>query len=171
MEILGRALALALLAGGCYSPAVRDCTITCEAANDCGNGQVCGADHLCASPSIAGTCAQHPQDGGVDAPALHDAAAPPRDAPPLDAAMHVDMHVKIDGAGKVVVDNVGTCDTTAPSHGDCHYSVLLGASVTLHAIETTMKFDKWTGSCSGDSATCNVDATAALDIHARFVNN
>ncbi len=164
----------AAAASACYSPSVRDCTVSCEAPSDCAHGQVCGADHLCAAPSIAGACAQQPKDAGVDG--SHDSSA--KDAPvaidaaPIDAAIaHIDLHVKIDGMGRVVIDNVGTCDTTAPTHGDCHYSIVAGATATLHEMETTQKFDKWTGACNGSATTCMVSSLSGIDVHARFVND
>jgi hypothetical protein len=43
-----RAIALiALAAGGCYSPTLLDCTISCGPGESCPSGLTCGADRLC----------------------------------------------------------------------------------------------------------------------------
>lgn len=57
--VLARQLSIivaVVLGAGCYSPSLRDCTVTCAAASDCGGGQICGADGYCAAPSVAGRC-------------------------------------------------------------------------------------------------------------------
>ena len=50
----GVAFTVAIAAGACYEPELRDCTLSCTAAAECADGQVCGSDHFCASPEIAG---------------------------------------------------------------------------------------------------------------------
>jgi len=58
---VGRAVLIALVAS-CYSPDVRDCTVTCSDNADCADGQRCGSDHLCAAPDHAGRCGDAPAD-------------------------------------------------------------------------------------------------------------
>ena len=48
-------LVLAILSG-CYEPELRDCTVTCEGATDCADGQTCSAG-LCAANGVA--CVEH----------------------------------------------------------------------------------------------------------------
>jgi len=45
-----------VLVGGCYNPALRNCTVQCSGPGDCGNGQVCGSDGWCAAADVAGRC-------------------------------------------------------------------------------------------------------------------
>src|SRR5688572_992995 len=95
---------------GCYSPEVRDCTLTCSAASDCVDGQVCGSDHFCAAPAIAGQCASLP--GGDAGDGIRDAGviAPIADARPdaPDAATHTTLSLMIDGQGRITVQGIAT---------------------------------------------------------------
>jgi len=69
---------LALLAA-CYSPSVRDCTVTCATGDQCGGGQVC-AGGWCTAPDVSCEGVAPP----TDAPAVRiDAASPDADICPL----------------------------------------------------------------------------------------
>lgn len=107
LKWLPRSLPGALLgATACYSPELQDCAVTCAADGDCGPGQVCGSDRMCAVPTVAGSCARGGRhDAGLDlpgdfydanasdatgmpdAPMTPDAAVPPVDAWIPDASL------------------------------------------------------------------------------------
>jgi hypothetical protein len=169
MGVLGRAAAAAaVLAGaavtGCYSPAVRDCTVTCDAPGDCAAGQVCGADGMCAAPGVAGRCAMVAPDAG-DGPrdAGADAAA--------DAPATVRLTVQVMGKGKVDVPGVGACSSLDPQKGNCAFDVAPGAALTAHAmqIQIDQVFDMWTSqTCAGQPARCTFAPDTATTITARF---
>jgi len=178
MGLLDRRFALVLLvAPACYSPELRDCTVSCAAESDCATGQVCGSDQLCASPDVAGHCASLPVDGGV--PPIRDAAHPvdaetivSPDAQP-DAPTTTTLHVQVEGQGRVVITGIGSCDSAAPQKGDCWFGVLLDAAVSAQAVaHTDWRFDKWTTmTCGGDNAnnaTCDFTPSAATSITAKF---
>lgn len=161
MALLKWTLALGLL-GGCYSPQVRDCTVTCTGASECAAGQVCGDDHFCAAPEVAGTC--EAIDAGTT---THDDAARADAAP--DALVRITLHVHVMDDGKVVVPGVGTCDSA--TGGDCMYLVLRGALLELTAVQTDKPFDKWTGGpCDGEPATCSITPTANVSVTAKFMH-
>jgi hypothetical protein len=140
---------LASIAAGCYSPELRDCTLTCNAASDCADGQVCGSDHFCAAPGIAGQCAFLPgdaggsnRDGGIDAPKMPDARP---DAAMPDAPTHAVLTISIEGKGRVTVQTIGTCDESGPQNGHCTYAVPLNLAITVQAQPyEDQRFDKWT---------------------------
>jgi len=160
MALLKWTLALALL-GGCYSPQVRDCTVTCTGVSECAAGQVCGDDHFCAAPEVAGTC--EAIDAGTTPP--DDARV---DAPP-DALVRVTLHVHVQEKGKVAVTGVGICDQA--TGGDCMYLVLRGAPLELTPIQVDKPFEKWTGGpCDGEPATCSITPTGNVDVTARFLH-
>ena len=142
----------------CYSPSLRDCAVECTAEADCARGQVCGSAHLCAAPDVADHCGEVVADAGVDS------------RPPIDALLHVSLHLKIDGEGEVSFAG-GTCMSGGSQNGNCTYSVVVGIPITLSANDIdTHTFDKWTsGPCINQTArTCAVTPTVALDIHARW---
>ena len=96
VAVLTRVLALAPLAA-CYTPDLRDCTVTCTAADDCAGDEVCGPQGLCAAQGVA--------------------CRPPT----------VAVHVAIDGMGTVAIAGSTTCMSAAdhvdcvliaPSDGD-----------------------------------------------------
>ena len=163
-------LALAL-APACYSPDLRDCAVTCESSADCAGAQVCGADHFCAAPAIAGTCARLRRDAGasgdVDAPGAapdaphgkpHD-APPPVDAPPMAA-----LHLHVDGHGALVA-GVRTCTM------DCTYAVPPGVPIDVDAVPASgQMFDSWTmGPCVGSTSTsCLVTPVGTITVGVRF---
>lgn len=179
MGLLGRSTAFTLsLASACYSPDLRDCTVSCTAANDCASGQVCGSDRFCASPELAGRCATLPtDDGGTPIPPMHDAGAivdgesvTPPDAPP-DAPATKQLHIKVDGQGGVSVLGVGLCDSAPPQKGDCRFDVYLAAPLHAEAYpHLGWRFDKWTdGPCKNDeSQTCDFTPAAPTNLDAKF---
>src|SRR6266571_3416830 len=72
--------ALALLAvAGCYSPNVRDCTITCASDDSCPSGLSCGKEGLCEiDPTVACRLVLGDAGGGkADAPPTPTPDAPP----------------------------------------------------------------------------------------------
>jgi hypothetical protein len=178
MGILGRSIASTLLfASACYSPDLRDCTVSCTAANDCASGQVCGSDRFCASPELAGRCGSLPTDDGgtpippTDAGVIVDGeSVTPPDAPP-DAPMTKQLHIKVDGQGGISVLGVGTCDSAPPQNGDCRFDVFL--ATPLHAEgygHPGWRFDKWTdGPCQDDHEdSCNFTPTGPTNLNAKF---
>ena len=148
----GRLRALAVLSvvlAGCYDPDALDCTVSCSAANECADGQVCGSDGFCASVSAAGHCGG--PDGGT-------------------ASSLVSLHVTIDGPGKVSIDGIGVCDSDTAEHGGCTWSVPRAMTLSLKADpKHDHEFDAWTEGCSGDKATCALTPVTALtQVGAKF---
>lgn len=145
-----KALALVGLAlVGCYDPKAVDCTISCAAANECADGQVCGSDGFCASPSAAGHCGG--PDGGTP-PSL------------------VSLVITIAGPGKVTIDGVGLCDSDTAQNGACMFSVRAGTVLTLVAAPLGDKdFQEWSAACHGKDATCMLTPVMALtQVGAKF---
>jgi hypothetical protein len=161
--IAAAGLALGVALGGCYSPSLRDCTVSCGSASDCATGQVCGADGMCASPAVAGRCAR--VDAGTpDAPARHDAGLP-------DAAGTVRLTVQITGKGAIAVEGAGTCTSQDPDRGNCAYDVVAGVTLTAQAIPITPTdtFVMWSSNtCAGQGPHCLFTPVAAMTITARF---
>ena len=156
MGILGRAVALSIVVSACYSPDLRDCTVSCTAAGDCASGQVCGAAGFCAAPDVscsvsdAGVPVRDAADRDAAAIVVVDAAP---DAPP-DAPTTSTLHVHIDGQGSVTVTGVGTCAAGPPQQGDCNFSVLPNLPLIASASPyPDWRFDKWT------SATCAMESS------------
>lgn len=189
---MGRALGvlLAVAAGSaCYSPELRDCTVSCATADDCAGDQVCGRDRLCAMPTVADHCAAlSVADAGTsipgDAGTAVDAGSLPRDAggsPPRDAAIdappppptQIVLRVQIAGKGTVVVDGHGMCAGQGPQHGDCTFMVAPRVGVALHALpDLGQKFSAWTSTtCKGQGATCTFTPTVAVTVNAAFSKN
>lgn len=149
---------LCLVVAGCYSPAERDCTVSCTAAKDCIGGQVCGADHYCAAPSVAGHCS------AVDA-----------SIPMSDAAREPDAHedvlipltVNIGGEGRVTVENIASCSMPM-----CMFQVHAGQQITLTATPTNpdKSFQTWQNACAsaGTQPTCALTPTAPVKVGAKF---
>jgi hypothetical protein len=176
MGVLGVAAAAGLALAGCYSPSLRDCTVSCGSTGDCATGQLCGADGMCASPAAAGHCAM------VDArPAdavLHSDAAPPHDAgldggldAPSDAGRTVRLTVQVMGKGSVVVEGAGTCSSQDPDKGNCMYDVAAGVPLTAQAmaITGTDGFMMWSSiTCAGQGVRCVFTPIAPTMITARF---
>jgi hypothetical protein len=168
MDVLAAVVAGLVLAG-CYAPAVRDCTVSCDAPGDCASGQVCGTDRMCAAPGVAGHCAMIAPDAGADAREPRDAAPAP-DARP-DATPMVRLTVQVMGKGSVVLDGLATCSSLAPQHGICMYDVVPGVAITAQAaaIDLDQVFAMWTSAvCAGASARCTFTPDVATTISARF---
>lgn len=165
MGILGRIFAAALVAlAGCYSPAVRDCTVSCSSPNDCAGGQICGDDGLCAAPEVAGRCKSVSPDAG---PRHGDAAS-------SDSAAFVSLHVQVSGKGSVVVVGRGTCSSQDPQHGDCNYEIEYNVAQSVRAIpiQPDHVFSEWTSvTCNGQDASCMFTPVAATIIVAKFEHN
>lgn len=181
MGILSRAGLAATLLASCYSPDVRDCTVSCAAETECATGQVCGSDGFCARPAYAGSCLARLHDAGVttgdggpDAP--HDSGTAPHDAPnqppmPDAAPAHVTLHIEISGHGRVTTGGYGACDFVAPQNGSCMIDVPRGAVVTLTAVAAVdWMFDSWTsGPCIGVAINlCTFTANQAEVIGVKF---
>lgn len=165
------AVVIGLLLAACYAPRLRDCTVICDATSDCASGQVCGPDHLCATPDVAGRCAD--QGRGM-------ADATPVDATPVDATSAdarpdapttVKLRVEVMGKGSVVVDGRGTCSSREPQDGKCTYDIAPGVlqRASAIAIESDHVFLGWgTEPCSGQPAICTFTASAATTVVAKF---
>ena len=184
MGLLARASVLALCAASsaCYTPELRDCTLACSAATDCADGQLCGADGFCAGPELAGRCPTHgTRDASVGATGdasgggsgsgggggqLVDAGVPP-DAPP-DAPSNGLLTISIGGHGRVIVQNVGTCEyEDAP----CQLSVPLDQDVVLAGFASNdYEFDKWNaGPCNGSqTSVCIFQPSLVMVAGAKF---
>jgi hypothetical protein len=167
MALLSRAVALACLSA-CYSPDLRDCAVTCASSSDCAGTQVCGADHFCAVPELAGSCARQLPDGGAaDAPRdagdtpPADAHEVPVDAAPPDAPPTGMLHLTVMGHGELVA---GSHSCT----GDCTYQVPLVTIDVVAVGHGDQVLDKWTqGPCAGShSTTCTV--TPPVTVAAKF---
>jgi hypothetical protein len=155
--VLSRAAVIvALFGAGCYEPTVSDCALTCAEEHDCAGGQVC-ADGWCVSPEAVGSCRLPAIDGGAEP----DAAAPRPDAmtAPLDAGV-VQLHVLVQGRGKVVIDPLGEeCVGTNNTPGDCAYELPPGTTQTLLPVQTHQNwpFAGWTTeNCSGEPGACTL---------------
>lgn len=177
MAVLARVAAALVVVAGCYSPDLRDCTVSCASSADCAGAQVCSRDHFCAAAGT--TCASGQPvdaqlgegDAAVDARDGHDAgipidarvpvdAAPPIDAPPPA----VDLHLHVDGHGSLTFV-AGSCSM------DCDYQVIVGVPVQIVAAPANREqLDRWTqGPCTGSqNTTCTVTPTAPLTVAARF---
>lgn len=124
---------------GCYAPEVRDCAVTCSGeSSTCADDQVCGSDGFCASPEVAGHC-----EGS---------------APEL-----VTVRVVVDGNGRVIVKDVGTCDSQ--TGGDCTWQFAPHTRIELHA---DGELDKWTQACAGQDAKCAIMPAESVIVGARF---
>jgi hypothetical protein len=150
MGVLARIALAAVAAPACYSPSLRDCTVSCESAGDCAGGQVCGDDQLCAAPEVAGRCALTEVDAGVTVD-----ASPPRDAGP-DGPVLVALTVQIEGRGSIDVAGRGVC-SSEDSRGRCTYDIALGVAQRVEAIAIDIRepFMSWTSpTCTGQGAVC-----------------
>ncbi len=172
----GSLLAVAASVTACYAPEVRDCTVSCAASADCTGGQVCGGDQFCAAPEVAGTCMQRiTTDGGIDGTRPPGDAVLSIDAPDVmadampDAWPTVQLHVRIEGRGIVMLPPIGTCDGSS-GQVDCLYAVPRGAAVTLHALpKNHWRFAEWSSqACQNQPATCVLVPDVPTFVHARF---
>jgi hypothetical protein len=161
-----RSLLVVTLAS-CYSPDVRDCTVTCNQLADCAPGQVCGEDGFCAAQDVAGRCSTiaAPNDAGIDARSP-DA---PRDAAPPDAAPTVKLLVRIDGRGNVMIPTIGVCDGGS-GQVTCPFDVVSGVPLTLLATpRNNWRFERWDDACAGSpTPSCELTPTANISARVRF---
>ena len=155
---------LCLAFAACYSPAERDCTVSCTAAKDCIGDQVCGADHFCAAPSVAGHCSA--VDAGVTP---HDSKHDGEDSASADAAstIYVTLTVNIGGMGRVDVQGLASC--TMPM---CMFQVPAGQPLVLTATQTQTDkmFQTWQNACAsaGSQPTCALTPTMPTKVGAKF---
>jgi hypothetical protein len=129
------------LGAGCYEPEMLDCTITCEApGDDCADGQVCGSDHLCAAPDLAGHCQSYEAQASV-----------------------VTIEVVINGDGSVSVDGVGSCDSRTATASTCRFTATREQPLQLTANKSGAgEFERWKEACAGALATCVITPVMAL---------
>lgn len=135
---------LGCLAGclaGCYDPETPDCTITCEGADQCADGQTCGSDGYCAAPDVAGRC-----------------VAP------------VALEIVIDGDGVVTLAGIGECDSRSATDDMCIYMVIPNQPHELSATPNgDDDFQRWTAACVGETATCAITpVTDVTRVGAKF---
>lgn len=157
----------------CYSPDVRDCTVSCATASDCAAGQVCGSDAFCAAPEVAGSCARRPDAGAPpDAIDLSDAPRPPPDAAPDAPPRTVQLQLHVVGRGSVSSLVTGSCDAGSGS-ADCVYAVPEDLPLTLHArAKNGWRFDGWRSSpCDDQPALCTLIPTAPTYVEAVFAED
>jgi hypothetical protein len=130
---------------GCYSPELRDCTVTCTAPDECADDQICAAG-LCRSPDT--TCG----------------AGSGTSTPPPKVALRVDVN----GEGMVVVDGIGTC--ASEEHDACTWMISVGVQVRLDARSLDDgEFERWTTeNCANQDASCVLTATTATSVGAKF---
>lgn len=149
---MARLATIALLFAACFAPETRDCTLKCTGPTDCGDGQQCGSDGLCAAPAVAGHCATMP--------------VPPS---PSD---NVELQLAIKGPGDVMVAGVGTCSSSDPqTMGTCTWQVPARVVRQLDAVVTSSHhgFDGWTAGCVGQDPTCMLMPVMPLtQVGARF---
>lgn len=162
---------------GCYGPSLRDCTVSCAAPADCAGDQVCGNEGLCVAPDHAGTCASAappPDAPRIDAGRVVDAAAPTVDAAVPDAPPPTTgtLRIQINGKGNVFVDGHGVCSSLGgPAPSDCTYDIALRVAQTVRAVpsQPDQRFTSWTSeTCSGQPATCTFTPVGSTTIVARF---
>lgn len=146
VTVVTRSLAVAALwLAACYDPVVLDCAVECAGPRDCAGGQVCGDDHFCAAPEVAGTCT----DG--------------------TAQMRI-LRVIVEGRGLVVsADDSIACEAEGNQPSDCPFEVPAG-DVALLAIDThpEFRFVGWSGTSCGESPSCTVSVAESTVIGARF---
>ena len=152
----GALLASTSVVAGCYHPSLDSCTVSCSSPDDCGGGQICGSDGMCASPEVAGQCS------GI---AATDAGTTPGPDGPLDAI----IHVKIMGKGTVTV-GAQLCNDAGPGANDCMFHVTRGIPVIITAQDDDDQFQMWTSTaCSGQGAVCTITPILPMvDVTAMF---
>jgi hypothetical protein len=162
MALLIRFAGLAGALSACYSPDLRDCTVTCASVGDCARGQVCGVDRLCAAPAIANQCRRLV---AMDDAGGHDTGSI---APPAPDAGHVLVHITIHGGGTVVADGAVACTSLDAKASSCDLDALAGVTLMLEAAPST-SFDHWDGACTGPLASCALTpAPPDAHVEARF---
>jgi hypothetical protein len=174
---LGVILAV-VASSACYSPQLRDCTVSCSVTSDCAGDQVCGRDRLCAMPAVADHCAALSViDAGVGADAAIDARIDAGSDAAIDAAVDappppplITLHVQItDGKGAVEVDGHGACASQGPQHGDCTFLIAAKLAETVRAMpDPGQKFLGWTSTTCQEPAACTFTPTAAVTVSVAF---
>lgn len=137
-----RPMLLPVLAlAGCYAPDLADCTVACNAADDCAADQVCA-------------------EGQCRAPAARCEGAPAT----------VALQVEVAGPGQVVIGGVGTCASPHADADPCAWRIPVGTELHLEARPFEDKeLDKWTtAACAGQDASCTVIASDAVFVGAKF---
>jgi len=143
-------VALALLAaGGCYAPDLRDCTVTCSAADECADGQACNPQGFCTAEGV--TCMAGGGSATVDAP----------------SATRITLRVRVEGTGKVIVDGIGEC-----ADSECTWEVpAMVLRFTAQQLDADKPFERWTTANCGSAVpqpSCMVTAAAATTVGAKF---
>lgn len=175
MGLLARTwfVACASIATSCYSPELRDCTLSCASVGDCASGQVCGSDRLCVAAE-RGSCTSSPDDAGIDddVEGMHSGAGlDARTDAAIDAPTRGAIKVSVEGKGWVYVVGHGTCDSDPPQSGDCMFIVPLEIPVTIHAeAREDWRFDRWTTSActDDDEETCTFLPQVAMQVSVKF---
>jgi hypothetical protein len=144
--------ALILVVAACYDPESINCTVSCAAADECAEGQVCGSDGLCAAPDVAGHC--NGTDAGTNA----------------DVVM---LRIVIEGQGKVTIEGTGLCDSDVADNGTCLFSVTSGIARELRASgHHGAKFAGWSSGCRGSNSSCAITPVMSLTlVGARFYDD
>jgi hypothetical protein len=156
----------------CYSPDVRECTVSCNATTDCVAPHVCGADGLCASTAAAGHCAARIVDGGISDDAALDATTdgpvgPPVDSPVPPVSLCISSTCAVAGGSCVGdrcvidrdTDNPVTCPAGMPctvicnAQNACKKGVKCG-NATSCIVECTA-----TAACQDKGVDCGMAAT------------
>jgi hypothetical protein len=142
-------LVLAILSG-CYSPELRDCTVTCGGSDECASDQVC-TKGLCAAEGVScGPGGNSATDAGIDAGA------------------RVTVHVMIEGSGRVELQGAGVCGVGGDR--DCDISVARGAvTAPASAADGGHPFALWGSPAGNDQpATCMFTANSPVTVKAKF---
>jgi len=151
MALLKIALVLMVLATGCYSPELGDCSVTCTTDEECAGDQVCTAQGMCAG--AANAC----ENTG----AVPDAGAMPR---------MITLRVTIAGNGRVAVAGTECVRMEGPMGDRCELQVPAGP-LLLEAIpdRTDKPFERWQSIvCAGQDASCQVTLVIDASVAAKF---
>jgi hypothetical protein len=146
-------LAAAGLAGGCYSPDVPSCTVTCTGADSCVDGQTCRA----------GFCVEH----GAPACNANMTTDGPAGGPTTSVMIQIAGHGHVVFGATIVCDSEtvdllgsGTCSVTVPQHVPVH-ATAIGANGAM--------FMTWTGACTGGMPACDFTPVgSALSLSPHF---
>ena len=132
-----------LALAGCYSPELRDCTVTCNGNDECGDEQIC-ATGLCRAPGA--TCG-----GSTPSP-------------------KVQLRVDVIGEGMVIIDRIGTCSSDGENESSCTWTIAADTQLRLDAqVLDDAQFDRWTTeNCAGEGTSCTLTATTATSVGAKF---
>jgi len=117
---------------GCYKPSLRDCTVQCSNAADCGGDQICDSDGWCAAPAAAGHCEQATSSDGAGEP------RPPRDAD--DTACSAACTTGTCDHGVCVIDcsAANACPTDVLCPGNVPCRVVCGDHACAHHVDCRM---------------------------------